>query len=106
MLMISKEAMGSVIAIKQKLANPEKRAECIADIENMIETKQSHLWRAEWGSCCGNICNLGPPIDNEIGILQDALDAMKAGNNIRAASLIEDYVAFLKKYYEKEHPNY
>jgi len=104
--MISKEAMESVIAIKQKLANPEKRAECMADIEKMIETKQSHLWRAEWGSCCGNICNLVPQMDHEIGILQDALDAMKAGSNIRAASLIEDYIAFLEKYYEKEHPNY
>ena len=35
-----------------------------------------------------------------------AADAVKAGDDNRVASLIEDYIAFLEKYYEKEHPNY
>ena len=106
MLMISKEAMESILAIRQKLDDPEKRAECIADIENMIEIKQSHLWRAEWGSCCGSICNLVSQIDNEMGILQEVLNAMEAGDDSKAASLLEDYIAFLEKHYEREHPNY
>jgi len=42
MLMISKEAMHSVISLKEKIVDPEKRAECIADLENMIEIEQSH----------------------------------------------------------------
>lgn len=106
MLMISKEAMESILAIRQKLDHPEKRAECIADIENMIEIKQSHLWRAEWGSCCGSICNLVSQMDNEMEILQEVLNAMGVGDDSKAASLLEDYIAFLEKHYEREHPNY
>jgi len=107
MLMISKEAMESVVAIKEKLANPEKKAGCIADIENMIEIKQSHLWRAEWGSsCCGNICALAPQIETEIEILQEILDALKKDDNSKATSLLQDYIPFLEKNYEAERPNY
>ena len=106
MLMISREAIESVIATKEKLVNPEKKAGCIADIENMIEIKQSHLWRAEWPSCGGNIPGLVPQLETEIGILQETLDALKQDDNSKAASLIEDYLALLEKNYEIEHPNY
>ncbi|OIP27421.1 MAG: hypothetical protein CO103_01135 [Chloroflexi bacterium CG_4_9_14_3_um_filter_45_9] len=102
MLMISKEAMESVIAIKDRLAHQGSEAECIADIENMIEIKQSHLARAEWGSCCGNICNLVSQIDNEIGMLQNILEALSANNNRRAASLLGDYIAYLQENYRPE----
>mgnify|MGYP001124777977 CR=1 FL=1 len=105
MLMISKEAIESVIATKEKLANSEKKAECIADTENVIRTKQSHLLRAEWGSCCGDICGLVPQLETEIGILQEALDAMKGNDSRKAAGLLQDYLAFLEKNYEAEHPN-
>ena len=37
MLMISREAIESIIAIKEKLADPGKKSECIADIEKTIE---------------------------------------------------------------------
>ena len=106
MLMISREVIESVIATKEKLANPEKKAECIADIENMIEMKQSHLWRADWGSCCGGIGSLVPQLETEIGILQETLDALKQDDSSKASSLIEDYLAFLEKNYEPERSNY
>ena len=106
MLMISKEAVESIIGTKQKLANPGKKAECIADIENLIEMKQSHRERAERGSCCGSICNLVSQIDSEIELLQDALGAMKEDDDGKAVSLIQDYITFLEKNYEPEHPNY
>ena len=106
MLMISKETIESIIATKEKLANPEKKEECIADIENMIEIKQAHLWRADAGSCCVNVCSLVPQLDSEIGILQDALDALRDGDDSKAISLLQDYVTFLQKNYEIEHPNY
>ena len=105
MLMISKEAMESVIAIREKVTDPKKKVECIADVENMIEIKQSHLARAEWGSCCGNICSLVPQIDNEIQMLQNILEALRRGDNERATSLLEDYIAFLQQNYEAE-PDY
>ena len=66
MFMISKETMNSVFSLREKIADPEKRAECIADVENMIRSKESHLARADWGTCCGNICNLVPQIESEI----------------------------------------
>ena len=102
MLMMSKEAMESVLALKEKMADPKKETECIADIENMIEIKQSHLARAEWGSCCGNICNLVPQIDNEIGMLQSILDALRGEDSKGAVSLLEDYIAFLRANYKAE----
>ena len=102
MLMISKEAMESVMAVKQKIANRAKKAECIADIENMIDIKQSHLYRAERGSCCGSICNLVPQIDNEIQMLQNILEALRGEDSRNVASLLEDYIAFLQENYKAE----
>jgi len=107
MVMISREAIESINAIKQKLANPEKKSECIADIENMIEIKQSHIWRADGiAPCCGSICGLVPLFEAELGILQSALNAVKEGNNNKASTLLEDYLAFLEENYEPEHPQY
>jgi hypothetical protein len=105
MLMISKEAMHSVMSLKEKLADPEKRAECIADVENMIKIKESHLARAEWGSCCGNICNLASQIDSELQMLQNTLEVLRKGDSTKASSLLEDYIALLQKNYipEPEH---
>jgi len=101
MLMISKEAMESVMSLRGKIADPEKKAECIADVENMITIKQSHLARAEWGSCCGNICNLAPQMDSELQMLQNILEALRE-DSTRAASLLEDYIAFLQENYRPE----
>ena len=58
MFMISKETMNSVMLLRDKMADPKRKAECIADVENMIKMKEAHLARAEWSSCCGNIRNL------------------------------------------------
>ena len=101
MLMISKEAMESVMALRGKIAEPEKKAECIDDVENMITIKQSHLARADWGSCCGNICNLAPQMDSELQMLQNILEVLRE-DSTRAASLLEDYIAFLNENYRPE----
>jgi len=102
MFMISKEAMDSVMSLREKIADPKKRTECIADVENMIKTKESHLARAEWGSCCGNICNLAPQIDGELQILQNTLEALKRKDSTKASSLLEDYIGFLQRNYTAE----
>jgi len=102
MFMISKETMNSVISLREKIADPGKRAECIADVENMIKMKESHLARAEWGSCCGNICNLVPQIDSELQMLQNILEVLRNEDSTKAASLLEDYIAFLQKNYSPE----
>jgi len=102
MFMISKETMNSVMSLREKMADPEKRAECIADVENMIKIKESHLARAEWGSCCGNICNLAPQIDSELQMLQNTLEILRKGDSTKASSLLEDYIAFLQANYSPE----
>jgi hypothetical protein len=102
MFMISKETMNSVMSLREKIADPKNKAECIAEVENMIKMKESHLARADWGSCCGNIRNLAPQIDTELQMLQNTLDVLKEGDNTKAASLLEDYIAFLHKNYTPE----
>jgi len=102
MFMISKETMDSVMSLRKKIADPKKKAECIADVENMIKIKESHLARAEWGSCCGNICNLASQIDSELHMLQNTLEVLRKGDSKKASSLLEDYIALLQKNYTPE----
>jgi hypothetical protein len=102
MFMISKETMQNVMSLKEKIADPTKRAECIADVENMIKMKEPHLARAEWGTCCGNISNLAPQIDSELHVLQHTLEALKKKDSPKASSLLADYIALLQKNYTPE----
>ncbi len=102
MFMISKETMNSVMSLREKIADPKKKAECIAEVEKMIKMKESHLARADWGSCCGNIGNLTPQIESELQMLQNTLEVLKEGDGRKAASLLEDYIAFLRKNYTPE----
>jgi len=102
MFMISKETMNSVMSLREKMADPKKRAECIADVENMIKMKESHLARADWGACCGNIGNLTPQIESELQMLHNTLEVLREGDNTKAVSLLEDYIAFLHENYTPE----
>jgi len=106
MWMVSKEVMEEAMEVKRKLADPEKREQSLADIEHMIEVKQSHLWRADVGSCCGALCNLSGQIEIESSILRDAAEALISGDDGKAASLLQGYIAFLKEHYEPERPSY
>jgi len=103
MFIISKETIDSAMSLREKIYDPEKRPECIAELENMIKIKESHLARADWGSCCGNICNLRSQIDNELQMLQNTLEILRKGDDsTKASSLLEDYIAFLQKNYSPE----
>jgi hypothetical protein len=102
MFMISKEAMNSVMSLRDKMADPKKKAECIADVENMIKMKESHLARAEWGACCGNIRSLAPQIDSELHLLQNILETLEKKDSKKASSLLEDYIALLQNNYTPE----
>ena len=102
MFMISKESMNSVMSLREKMADPDKTVECIADLGNMISSKESHLARADWGTCCGNIGNLVPQIESEIQMLRSILEVLRNKDTTRAASLLEDYISFLQKNYSPE----
>jgi hypothetical protein len=92
--------------VKEKLASPLRKAECIADIEKMVDMKQSYVWRADMGSCRGSMCNISSQIEMEIGILRDAVEAIKENDNRKAGLLLENYLAFIEENYENEHPTY
>jgi len=102
MFMISRETMSSVMSLKEKIADPKERVECIADVENMIKMKESHLARAEWGSCCGNIRNLAPQIEGELQLLRSISDVLGKGDGKKASSLLQDYITLLQKSYTPE----
>ena len=102
MFMISKETMNSVMSLREKMANPKNKAGCVAEVQNIIRMKESHLARADWGACCGNIGNLTPQIESELQMLQNTLEALKEGDNTKAVSLLEDYIAFLHENYTPE----
>jgi len=102
MFMLSKEAMKSVMSLRDKVSDPKKKAECIEELENMIKMKEAHLARAEWGSCCGNIRNLAPQIDSELGLLQNILETLKSKDGKKAGPLLDDYIASLQKNYTPE----
>jgi len=102
MFMISKETMNSVMALRGKIADPWKTTDCIADVEDMIEMKESHMARADWGTCCGDICGLVPQIESEIQMLRSILDVLRNKDHRKAASLLEDYISFLQKNYSPE----
>jgi len=104
MLMINKEsAKKNITAIKEKLADPKKKTECVSDIENLIDIKRSHIWRADSiAPCCGNICGLTSLFEAEIKDLQNTLNALKKNDNTKALALLEDYLAFLERNYKDE----
>jgi hypothetical protein len=102
MFTISKETMNSVMSLREKMADPKNKAECVAELQDMIKMKESHLARADWGSCCGNICNLVPQIDSELKMLQNILEVLRKGDDAKAASSLDDYIAFLHKNYTPE----
>lgn len=93
--------MQSVLSLRDKLADPRRHAECIADVEDMIETKEALMARAEWGSCCGNIRGLVPQIDGELQMLRRILEHLKTGSK-KADGLVEDYIALLRESYKPE----
>ncbi len=93
--------MAHIMSLKDKLGDPGKTAECIADVENMIAAKESMLAKAEWGSCCGNICSLTHRLESEIQMLQTVLGQLKDDSE-KAAAILDDYIALIQESYTPE----
>lgn len=103
MFIVSNEAMQSAMSLRERIADTVKRVECIAELENMIRMKESHIARAEWSSCCSNICcDLRSQIDSELQMLQNTLEVLRRDDSAQAASLLEDYINSLQKNYRPE----
>lgn len=86
----------SIKATRQKLADPGKTQEAIDDIKKMIEIKQTLLWRADAGACCGSLCNIASSLTREISIMESALNALEKGDKPEAIRLLEEYEQVLK----------
>jgi hypothetical protein len=102
MFTLSKETLNNVMALRETMAEPRNRAECVAEVEKMIKMKEAHLARADWGACCGNIRNLSPQIETELQMLQNILQILEAGESVKAVSLLDEYIAYLHKNYTPE----
>ena len=86
----------TVKAIRQKLAEPARIREARADIKKMLEIKQTLLWRADAGTCCGSLCNIATSLSREIGILENALNALEKGEPLEAIRSLEEYQQLLE----------
>jgi hypothetical protein len=80
----------------EKLENPAKMADAVADIKKMISIKQALLWRADEGTRCGSLCNIAAALTHEIGILENVLEAIEKDNTSKAIHLMEEYEQILR----------
>jgi hypothetical protein len=94
----------SIKATRQKLADPAKTQEAIADIQKMIEIKQTLLWRADAGTCCGSLCNIASFLAREISVLENALNALGKGDRNEAIRSLEEYQQILESNPEPGQP--
>ena len=86
----------TVKATRQKLADPARAQEAIADIKKMIEIKQTLLWRADAGTCCGSLCNIASFLSREISVLENALNALGKNDKAEAIRSLEEYQHILE----------
>jgi exonuclease VII small subunit len=86
----------TVKTIRKKLAEPSRIKEAHADIKKMLEIKQTLLWRADAGTCCGSLCNIATSLSREIVILENAFNALEKGEKSKAIQALEEYEHLLE----------
>ena len=96
----------SVKATRQKLDDPDKTQEAISDIEKMLEIKQTLLWRAEAGTCCGSLCSIASFLARETTILESVLASLENNDIPEAIRLLEEYEHILEANYEPTQPKH
>jgi hypothetical protein len=62
----------------------------------MLDIKQTLLWRADAGTCCGSLCNIAASLSHEINLLENALSALDRGETSKAIQLLEKYELLLE----------
>jgi hypothetical protein len=86
----------TVKAVRQKLAEPAQIQEARADIKKMLEIKQTLLWRADAGTCCGSLCNIATSLSREISILESVLNSLESGEKSKALQELGEYEQLLE----------
>jgi hypothetical protein len=85
-----------VKAIREKLTDPVKAEEALADLKKIIEVKQMLLWRADAGTCCGSLGNITTALIHEVTILENALDSAVNGRKTDAVLALKEYEQLLE----------
>ena len=103
MLIVNKD---SVKATRQKLEDSGKIQDAVNDVKKMLEIKQTLLWRAEYGTCCGSLCNITSFLVRETAILEKALVALEQNDKSEAARLLKEYENILEASNEPGQPEH
>jgi hypothetical protein len=77
--------------IINKLNHPLSVGDAILDIEKIINIKQTLLWRAEAGTCCGSLGNIASSLSNEIILLEKSLTALQKGDKLETIRTLQEY---------------
>ena len=85
-----------VKTIRNKLSNPVTIQGAVGDIKRMLEIKQSLLWRADAGTCCGNLCKINTSLAHEVTLLENALSTVANNNIAKAVRILKDYEQLLE----------
>jgi hypothetical protein len=94
MMIVDKDTVG---ATRQKIADPKKLKEAVADVKKMLEIKEALLWRSEGMTpCCGSLSNVSAHLTREVGILEHTLSALESGDKAHAAELLQEYIDLMK----------
>ena len=93
MIIINKDTVEALI---KKLDNPDRDKDVYADVKNMLEIKQTLLWRADAGTCCGSLENVASFIARETIMLEKTLAALGNGDKTEAIRLLQEYKQILE----------
>jgi hypothetical protein len=94
MMIVDKD---TVSAAMQKISDPKKLKEAVADVKKMLEIKEALLWRSEGMTpCCGSLSNVSAHLTREVGILEHTLSALESGDKAHASELLQEYIDLMK----------
>ena len=74
-----------------KLEDPSKLSEAVEDIKKMENIKQTLLWRADAGTCCGSLSVIAASLNREIEFMEKALKAIEKDDINGAIAELEEY---------------
>jgi hypothetical protein len=74
-----------------KLKDPLRATEAVADIKKIVDIKQTLLWRADAGTCCGSLSNISASLTCDIALMEKALKALEKNDTAEAILVLEEY---------------
>ena len=103
MIIINRDTVEALI---KKLDDPRSDKDIYSEVNNMLEIKQTLLWRADAGTCCGSLENVASFISREVTILENILAALGRGDKSEAVRLLQEYKQILETDNEPSQPRH